>query len=138
MTVTLSILGGILIIVGWFYFKVRKLKNMPEEPAHESILNLTTNNYNRIIKSGIILVDFWASWCMPCKMMAPVLNQVATEVNGKATVAKVDVQQFQDLASKNSVRNIPTLILFKDGKEVERFVGVKTKDVLLKAIKNID
>ena len=67
-------------------------------------------------------------------MMAPILNEVAAELDGKAFVGKVDVQKYQNLATKFKVRGIPTLILFKDGKEVNRFVGVKTKDFLLKEI----
>ena len=74
---------------------------------------------------------------MPCKMMAPILNEVAAEVDGKAKICKVDVQQYQDISSKFSVRNIPTLILFKNGKEINRFVGVKTKDFLLKEINKV-
>ncbi len=73
---------------------------------------------------------------MPCKMMAPVLNQVAENVQGPARVAKVNVEEYQNLAGKFKVRSIPTLLLLKDGKEVNRFVGVKSKDFLLKQIRN--
>ena len=124
----------IIAAVGYLYFAARKLKNMPDVPENKNILILDSGNYQHQLKSGIVLVDFWASWCMPCKMMAPILNEVAAEVDGKAKICKVDVQQYQDISAKFSVRNIPTLILFKNGKEINRFVGVKTKDFLLKEI----
>ena len=86
------------------------------------------------LKGKFVLVDFWASWCAPCRMMAPVLNDVASELHESSHVGKVDIQQFQSLASKFKVRSIPTLILFKNGEEINRFVGIKSKDFLLKEI----
>jgi thioredoxin 1 len=101
---------------------------------HEKVLTLTEKNFNQQTKSKLVLVDFWASWCAPCRMMAPVLNDVAAELNGNAHVGKVDIQQYQTLANKFKVRSIPTLILFKNGVEINRFVGIKSKEFLLKAI----
>ncbi|MEI6142735.1 MAG: thioredoxin, partial [Mariniphaga sp.] len=91
-------------------------------------------NFNQQIKKGIILVDFWAEWCGPCKMMAPVLNELVSELPENKTIGKLDVEQFQSVSATYRVRGIPTMILFKDGKEVNRFVGVKSKDFLLKEI----
>ena len=89
------------------------------------------------MKNKIVLVDFWASWCAPCKMMAPVLNDVADELTGNANVGKVNVEQYQALAQKYQIRNIPTMILFKNGKEINRFVGVKNKEFLLQEINKV-
>jgi thioredoxin 1 len=133
-TAVIITLALILAAIAYLYFAARKLKNMPDVPENKNILILDSGNYQHQLKSGIALVDFWASWCMPCKMMAPILNEVAAEVDGQAKICKVDVQQHQDISAKFSVRNIPTLILFKNGKEINRFVGVKTKDFLLKEI----
>lgn len=138
----MSITGIILItlvlsVIAYVYFASRKIKNMPVVPENEHIITLTSSNYQHQLKSGIALVDFWASWCMPCKMMAPILNEVAGEANGKAKICKLDVQQYQDLSTKFAVRNIPTLILFRDGKEINRFVGVKTKSFLLNEIAKV-
>lgn len=135
MKIVLIVLGAIvlgIIVLRWFAF--RKLKNTPLVADHEKILTLTDKNFQQQTKNRLVLVDFWAEWCAPCRMMAPILNEVAAELDGKAFVGKVDVQKYQNLATKFKVRGIPTLILFKDGKEVNRFVGVKTKDFLLKEI----
>ncbi len=78
-----------------------------------------------------VLVDFYADWCGPCKMMAPVIEEVAKELDGKAKVGKLNVDDNQELAIKYAVMSIPTLIIFKDGKEAKRFVGVRSKSELL-------
>ena len=77
-----------------------------------------------------VLVDFWATWCPPCRAIAPTLDSLAKDSVGTATIAKVDVDQNQALAGKYGVRNIPTLIIFKNGKEVDRLVGAHQKDVI--------
>ncbi len=79
-----------------------------------------------------VLVDFYADWCGPCKMMAPIIGELATELHGKGKVGKINIDENQELAIKYNVMSIPTLIIFKDGKEVKRFVGVRDKSELLK------
>ncbi|HAQ65591.1 MAG TPA: thioredoxin [Bacteroidales bacterium] len=101
---------------------------------HEKILTLTDKNFQQQTRNKIVLIDFWASWCAPCRMMAPVLNDVAKELNGNSLVGKVNIEQYQSLAQRFGVRSIPTLILLKNGIEVNRFVGVKSKDFLLQQI----
>jgi len=103
---------------------------------NEKILTLTDKNFQQLTKNKLVLVDFWASWCAPCRMMAPVLNDVAAELSGNSQVGKVNIEEFQSLAQKYQVRSIPTLILFKNGVEVNRFVGIKPKEFLLKQIQN--
>jgi thioredoxin 1 len=135
MKITLIILISMIVtFVALRWIAMRKIKNTPLVADHEKILTLTDKNFLQQTKNRLVLVDFWAEWCAPCRMMAPILNEVAAELDGKAFVGKVDVQKYQDLATKFKVRGIPTLILFKDGKEVNRFVGVKTKEFLLKEI----
>ena len=81
-----------------------------------------------------VLVDFWAAWCGPCRMVGPVIDEVSNEYEGRAVVGKVDVDANQEFAAKYGVRNIPTVLLFKDGELVDRKVGVSPKDAYMKAI----
>jgi len=130
----------VAVVIAAFAFLVLKarsaMKNIPTVADHKKILTLTDKNFQQVSKNKTMLVDFWAAWCGPCKMMAPVLNEVAEELSGNLHVAKVNVEQYQSLAQQFKVRSIPTLILFKNGKEVNRFVGVKTKDFLIKQIQS--
>ena len=136
---TTGIVIGIVVlaIIVYFYLAFQKLKNIPVVADNIKIKTLTDQNFNQQIKKGVILVDFWASWCAPCKMMAPVLNDVADGLTGNKAVGKVDVEKQQLIASKFNIRSIPTMVLFKDGKEINRFVGIKSKDFLLKEINKV-
>ncbi|MFZ0280811.1 MAG: thioredoxin [Bacteroidales bacterium] len=115
----------------------KKVKNIPVVADHENILTLTDKNFQYQTKNRVVLIDFWASWCAPCKMMAPVLNDVAAELTGDSHVGKINIEQYQLLAQRFQVRNIPTLILLKNGREVNRFVGIKNKEFLLQQINRI-
>ncbi|MFV0530113.1 MAG: thioredoxin [Flavobacteriales bacterium] len=77
-----------------------------------------------------VLVDFWAAWCGPCKMIAPAIDALATDFEGKAVIAKVDVDNNNESAASYGVRNIPTILFFKGGEIVDKHVGIATKDVL--------
>ena len=126
------ITGIIIAILGGLFFKARAgMKNIPVVEDNDKILTLTDKNFQYQTKNRLVLVDFWASWCVPCRMMAPVLNEVSSELSGNSHVGKVNIEQYQPLAQRFQVRNIPTLILFKNGEEINRFVGVKSKDFLL-------
>ena len=113
---------------------VKKLKSATDVAESEKIIHLDEKNFKNITKGRLSLVDFWAEWCMPCKMMAPILNDVAHEVNDNVKICKVNVEEDKHLAGRFSVRSIPTLVLLKDGKEINRFVGIKTKEFILKQI----
>jgi len=105
-----------------------------------SVLNISgENDFNDKILNGgkPVLVDFWASWCGPCKMVAPELEAVAQEYEDKAIVVKVNVDEQQKLASNYNVMSIPTLLLFKDGKEVDRIVGFRPRKDLMDAIDKV-
>ena len=93
-----------------------------------NVLNLTADNFDDIIGNGKVLVDFWADWCMPCRMVSPVIENLAAEYEGKISVAKVDIDRESALASRYSIMSIPTVILFKDGLEVHRFIGAQPKE----------
>jgi len=133
---TILIIAGIIIvvIVGYGFYMANKIKNTPEVANSEKVKVLTDKNFTQQTNKGIVLVDFWAVWCMPCKMMAPIINDVANNAPDGVTIGKLNVEEAQSIAQKYNVRSIPTTILFKDGKEIKRFVGIKSKDFLLKEI----
>jgi len=95
-----------------------------------NILHLDDSNFEKTISKGLTLVDFHATWCGPCRMIAPLVEQLATTMQGKAQVAKVDIDHAQQITATLQITSVPTLILFKDGKEVKRVVGVKDLDYL--------
>ncbi len=94
------------------------------------------NNFDEVIKSGIVVVDFYADWCGPCKMLAPVMEELSDEMDGKATFLKVNVDDNQRLAQEYGITNIPSVIFFKDGEKKEMQVGFIPKNVLEQKIKS--
>ena len=100
----------------------------------EGVIELDSTGYDDATKSGVVLVDFWAPWCGPCKMQTPILEKVATEFGDKAVIAKVNVDESPELAAKYGIRSIPTLILLKDGENKQQFVGLQQQAALVSAI----
>lgn len=96
------------------------------------VLKLTDTNFDAdVVKSGIpVLVDFWAEWCGPCRLMSPILDELAPAYKGKLKIGKLNVDENQDAPTKFGVMNIPTMIFFKNGKETERFIGAMSKNDL--------
>lgn len=103
-----------------------------------SAIHFSEEEFNSALSEGALIVDFWATWCGPCKMIAPVVDQVADELYGKITVGKIDVDECRSTAMEYGVMSIPTVVFFKNGVEVKRLVGVQTKDKLLEAAKELE
>jgi len=91
-------------------------------------VELTSENFDATVKEGVTMVDFWAPWCGPCRMIAPVIEELAEDFDGKATIAKVNTDEQQDLAVKYGIRSIPAILFFKDGEVVDQMVGAASKD----------
>jgi thioredoxin 1 len=92
-------------------------------------VELTNENFDATIAEGVTMVDFWAPWCAPCRMIAPVVEELAEEYEGKATIAKVNTDEEQEIAVKFGIRSIPTMLWFKDGQLVDQMVGAAGKGV---------
>ena len=102
-------------------------------------LEITDSNFEEtVLKSDKpVLVDFWAAWCGPCRMVGPIIDELSDEYDGKAVVGKVDIDSNQQYAAQFGVRNIPTVLVFKDGELVERKVGVSSKNDYAQALDNL-
>jgi len=130
------LLGILIILFAWsFYKRYRSLKNYDPEADSDKLVILNDSNFKSSIAKGASLIDFWAEWCTPCKIQGPIVSEVAEEMSDEAKIAKLDVQNNQKTAKLLGIRNIPTILIFKDGKVFKKLVGVKTKAVLIKAIK---
>ena len=102
-------------------------------------LEITDNNFEEtVLKSEKpVLVDFWAAWCGPCRMVGPIIDELSKEYEGKAVVGKVDIDSNQQYAAQFGVRNIPTVLVFKDGELIDRKVGVASKSDYAQALDNL-
>jgi len=99
---------------------------------------ITEQNFAEIVAANkSLMIDFWATWCGPCRMLAPTLDAIASEYEGKVAVGKCDVDDAQELAIQLGIRNIPTLVFFKDGKVVDRLVGLVSKQDIEKKLVEI-
>lgn len=101
---------------------------------NEDMVTLTDENFDTETVKGIVLVDFWASWCVPCKAMAPVIDEIASQTKGKIKVGKVDVDANGRLSNKYGIQAIPTILILKDGQVVETLVGVQSKASIINAL----
>jgi thioredoxin 1 len=98
----------------------------------------TDANFDELLSSNkVVVADFWATWCGPCKAMGPSIDELAVEYEGKALIGKVDVEENNDLAEKYAIRSVPTIIFFKDGEMVDKMVGLQSKAVLEARIKEL-
>ena len=96
----------------------------------ESFKHLDEKNFEEGVSKGLTLVDFYADWCGPCRMLTPVLEELQQEIQDKAIIAKIDIDEAQKIASSFQVTSVPTLILFQDGKEIGRIVGLRDKEAI--------
>ncbi|CAM3601985.1 thioredoxin [Erysipelothrix urinaevulpis] len=93
-------------------------------------VQLTDSNFKEEISKGLVFVDFWAEWCGPCRMLSPVLDELSEELEGKVTIAKLNIEENRNTASEFGIMSIPTMILFQDGKPLEKVMGFQPKENL--------
>lgn len=102
---------------------------------HVIMMNSASVTPESLADKGVVFVDFWAPWCNPCRMVAPIIDQLADEFSGQAVVGKIDIDENEEAAVAYKVASIPTMIIFKDGQEVERIVGARPRPQLAEAIR---
>ena len=102
--------------------------------ASDKVKTFTDSNFDSETKTGVVLVDFWAEWCGPCRRLAPTVDALASDYDGKVTVAKLNVDENPNIPGRYAIRGIPTLLLFKNGEVAEQIVGLVPKEDIAKAI----
>lgn len=100
-------------------------------------LELNAGNFDSSVAEGVSLVDFWAPWCGPCRMIAPVIEELASDFDGKAKICKVNTDEEQDVAIKYGIRSIPTILFFKNGELVDQMIGASSKQVLADKVNSL-
>jgi len=103
--------------------------------ANDNVIELTGKSFDEFVKKGIVFVDFYAEWCMPCLMMAPVVDELAEKLKGKIKFGKINISDNESIAQKFRISSIPNFIMFKDGKAVEQFIGAMSSEELENKLK---
>ena len=125
----------VALLVVSFYKRYKMIKNMDSNAVDSAnLIILNDAGFKKQIKAGVTLIDFWAPWCMPCKIQGPIVSEVADEVDGRAAICKLNIDENKRTATELGIRSIPTILIFKDGKIVNKLVGVKSKSVLIKSV----
>lgn len=138
MTKWLIILVAVAVGAGAFAADEIKTKEAPKASVNASVVKLTKSNFDKIVKAeDVVLVDFWASWCGPCRVQGPILDKVASSVGSSAVIGKVNVDEQAELAQKYGIQSIPTLIVFKNGEINQRLVGVHQEADLVAMIEKL-
>lgn len=100
-------------------------------------IELTEANFDSTVNEGVALVDFWAPWCGPCRMLAPVIDELAEEFEGRAKICKANTDEAQDLAAKFGIRSIPTMLFFKNGEVVDQLIGAQSKQAIASKLNSL-
>ena len=104
----------------------------------EKIIELTNDNFDSFLKENeFVVIDFWAPWCMPCRMVSPIIENLSKKYEGKISFGKLNVDQQQDIAVKFGIMSIPTIIIFQNGKEVDRIIGAMPEEMFEERIKGV-
>jgi len=125
-----AVLAFMAIGVSSFY-----MNNSSKDP--KTPVTITDQNFDQITGKGVVMVDFWAVWCRPCRMMGPIIDTLAIEMDGKAVIGKLDVDKNKGTSQRFGVSSIPTFIIFKDGQAVKRFIGMQSKETLVAALEEV-
>lgn len=113
------------------------IDNMVYADKGGKVKEVTEKSFEKNISKGVVIVDFWATWCRPCLMQAPIFEEAAKEMKGKVSFLKIDVDKAKNIAAKYRISSIPTLIVFKDGKEVTRTMGTQQKENIIAVLNKV-
>ena len=136
--ITLAVLAAIVVSI--VTINISNSSNIASEENKTTIgktIILTDQTFEQTIKTGVTLVDFWAVWCGPCKMQGPIIDKVAEEIGAKAKICKLDTDKNPVISSKYNVTMIPTILIFKNGKLLQKYVGVQQKEALVAKVKEL-
>ncbi|MEE4259134.1 MAG: thioredoxin [Bacteroidales bacterium] len=126
-----------VLLVAALYKRYKLLKNLADMPENENVIKLTDDTFEKTTAIGISLIDFWAPWCAPCKMLAPTINELADEFGERVNICKMNVDENRKTSAVLKIRSIPTVIIMQNGAIAGHFVGVKPKYVYAKALKEL-
>jgi thioredoxin 1 len=132
-----SVVLFVFIIIITFYQRYQLKRGADKMQDSEQVISLTDETFGEAISSGVTLVDFWASWCGPCRAQNPVINKIAEEYSDKAKICKINVDNHKKAAIQMKIKNIPNIIIFKDGEAVMQIIGVKPKYQITKALDSV-
>lgn len=105
--------------------------------ASENLFHFTDDNFDKTVASGVSLIDLYADWCGPCKILGPTIEKLADQFAGKVTVGKLNIDENPEVAGKLGISSVPTVLIFKDGAEVQRFVGVRSESDFTRALSKL-
>ncbi len=125
-----------LMLVLLFSYSMNASATTTDEPKNDKspIITLTSSNYDKEITEGLVFVDFWAPWCGPCRRMAPILDEIAKEYKDKVKIGKMNVDNYKKFALDKGIQALPTIVVYKDGKEITRIKGLASKNELVEVI----
>ncbi len=127
----------LFIVIYTFYQRSRKSKADHYIKINDKVIELTDESFEETIQNGVTLVDFWAPWCAPCRIQNPVISRIAEEVGDTAKICKINVDDHKKAAIRMKIKNIPNIIIFKNGEAVRQLIGVKPKYAILKALNSV-
>ena len=129
---------AVMIFAAYFAKCNNSSKGNETGQGSDKIIHLNKNNFDQVTKSGVIMIDFWAGWCAPCKRMSPIVEEIANENNKRVKICKINVEQEKELSAKFEIFSIPTFVFLKNGKEVGRTSGMMSKEDLKKIITQLE